>query len=296
MNIEDIKNWIEKNSIANELNENELTYQNAIDLIRKRNKKNKTEFLNDNIIPLGKSPTEDETHNYFVLLLPLVRGLYLSIDQEVLTKLKPLRIKDSIKWFLSFEEFIEELDRISQIEGLRFDPLEVLKLCVCYTDQMIIKSLQSELGYVQTYNKVSETSTSSILIKNSIRRKKSNLEKNQKGKLNEVDNALDELLFNRIADYVGEADAISLISKCLISNKNMLLEFLASEFIQNGPIIGKKHIELFPLLKLICKNHQLFSRTEYFNDKILKDEGDKKCDILYNNYMIRRVKNILYKK
>ena len=155
MNIEDIKNWIEKNSIVNELNENELTYQNAIDLIRKRNKKNKTAFLNDNIIPLGKSPTEDERHNYFVMLLPLVRGLYLSIDQEVLTKLKPLRIKDSIKWFLSFEEFIEELDLISQIEGLRLDPLEVLKLCVFYTDQMIVKSLESELGYVQTYNKVS---------------------------------------------------------------------------------------------------------------------------------------------
>ncbi len=285
-----------KNSTLNLLTIEDLNFLNAIEFIRKQNKKLKAEFLSLDISPLKKSHSEADRDDYFIKIVPYARGLFLSGDEFVLAKFKTLRINNSLKWFLSIDELLDEINSLHSCKEFEFDKLDVLIIAVLYIEQQLFLSIESELGFVETNNNVPEINSSKVLLKNSLRRRKYNSEKNQNGKLTEIDTIYNELIFNPSALLLGEKESFDLISKLSNSEDSPLIAALNTIFKNTKLSKRAKNIILFPLIKLVFKKNKLFSREEYFLDKQISDCFDKFSDTTYDSYMASRVKKILTKK
>ena len=108
-----------KNSTLNLLTIEDLNFLNAIEFIRKQNKKLKAEFLSLDISPLKKSHSEADRDDYFIKIVPYARGLFLSGDEFVLAKFKTLRINNSLKWFLSIDELLDEINSFRFLFSLK---------------------------------------------------------------------------------------------------------------------------------------------------------------------------------
>ncbi len=275
----------------------EYNYKDLISLIHKKNKKNKIEFLRSAIKPLSSVHSEDELDEYIHLMLTWILGLHLDNDPQVIDKLRTLGLKEeTLKWFFSIDELTKEIDELKKLKDITFEPVVITRFCITYLIPKIIKSIEKDFANTETHNEVPKTTRSFIQLSNALERRAYNNRKGQVGKLSPIDLELKKH-FDTTKEVLKDNSKVRSYHKDISQGRANLLKDAMMQCIKNNTLTPRRfRIKLYPLLKVICKGNEMYSRVEFFESEALDDLHNKKCNGEYDTYMDKRVKAVWRKE
>lgn len=250
----------------------------------------KKRLLSEFFIPYKEGGSIDDKIKFVNQFIVFVSDLTLFPDDEILIKLREYRFaNNTLKWFVNLEEILNELNRLTNIDGLFFLPNTFL---FAITNHLKIKFKISLIEDFELNIYYNNTDTN-IFYKDFAKRynrRKYNENQNQKGKMDNFEIVMNDLLDN--FEIAIEND-IELAKKIFLQSINgntsyyyTMLDLFYCESISRDKI----YLELFPLLKLIIKDYELLSYKEFYEIK------DNKYNSDYTKYKIARVKKIIQKK
>ncbi len=250
----------------------------------------KERLLSENFIPLQNGcSTKDKI--YFVnQFIGFLSDLTLFPNNEILIKLQELKFaNDALKWFVNLEEILNELERLTNIDGLFFLPNSFL---FAITNHLKIKFNVNLIENFELNADYNNTETNIIYkdFAKRYKRREYNDNKNQIGKMDNFEIVIDNLL-NTIE--ISTENNIELAKKILLQATKGNTSYyytMLDLFYCDGISRDKIYLEFFPLLKLIVKDYKLLSYDEFYKSK------DNLYNSDYTKYKIARVKKIIQKK
>lgn len=250
----------------------------------------KKRLLSENFIPYKNGGNIDDTINFVNQFIVFVSDLTLFPDDEILSKLRELKFaKNALKWFVNLDEILNELERLTNIDGLFFLPNSFL---FAITNHLKIKfnvNLIENFDLNVDYNNT-ETNIIYKDFAKRYKRREYNENKNQIGKMDNFEIVMNNLLNNfEIATENNKGLTNKILLESAKGNTSYYYTML-DLFYCEGISRDKIYLEFFPLLKLIIKDYELLTYEEFY-------ESDKNnYELNYNRYKIARVKKIIKKK
>ena len=275
--------------MKNEYDINSESYNKLINRLKLRSiKAKKTLLSNTFVIVANKSKKEEGNLSFVIKFEPFLRDLVLFPDEEVYQKLREFKCsKHTLKWMVNIEEIHNELEILSEIEGLTIFPLHYLIAIKFYLELKFWIYFIEDCGLFTEYNNM-ETNYLFELINNIYRKRDYNFKKSQTLKMNEFEKNFNLMLDDFEKKISDKGEAKKMMLKATRGEGFVFLQVLNS-FACTGISKSKGYLELFPLLQLIVKDRVLYSHAEY-------DKNNDKYDADYDRYQIARVKKILSKK
>lgn len=275
--------------MKNEYDINSESYNKLINGLKLRSIKAKKTLLSNTFeIVANKSKKEEGNLSFVIKFEPFLRDLVLFPDEEVYQKLREFKCsKHTLKWMVNIEEIHNELEILSEIEGLTIFPLHYLIAIKFYLELKFWIYFIEDCGLFTEYNNM-ETNYLFELINNIYRKRDYNFKKSQTLKMNEFEKNFNLMLDDFEKKISDKGEAKKMMLKATRGEGFVFLQVLNS-FACTGISKSKGYLELFPLLQLIVKDRVLYSHAEY-------DKNNDKYDADYDRYQIARVKKILTKK
>ena len=275
--------------MKNEYDINSESYNKLINRLKLRSIKAKKTLLSNTFeIVANKSKKEEGNLSFVIKFEPFLRDLVLFPDEEVYQKLREFKCsKHTLKWMVNIEEIHNELEILSEIEGLTIFPLHYLIAIKFYLELKFWIYFIEDCGLFTEYNNM-ETNYLFELINNIYRKRDYNFKKSQTPKMNEFEKNFNLMLDDFEKKISDKGEAKKMMLKATRGEGFVFLQVLNS-FACTGISKSKGYLELFPLLQLIVKDRVLYSHAEY-------DKNNDKYDADYDRYQIARVKKILTKK
>ena len=265
-----------------------IRYEKYIEELNKKAILAKKELLNENFSEYPMNGSIDDKSK-FINQFWFLENLVMFPDDEVMKKLKELKFSNnSLKWFVDYNDIINEINRLNEIKGLLIFPHAYL---TAINNHLQIKFFINFIEGFELNTKYNNADTN-ILYKDYAernRRFKYNEEKRQTPKMAFFEEIMYNY-YNHLEKKVGNRK----------KSHNMILRIYRGEtsdflsilniFQNEGISKNKVYNELFPLLKIIMKDVNFLSKEEYHN-KI-----DQFYEANYSKYKIARTKKILQKK
>jgi hypothetical protein len=250
----------------------------------------KKRLLSENFIPYKNGGNIDDTINFVNQFIVFVSDLTLFPDDEILIKLREFKFaKNTLKWFVNLEEILNEINRLTNVDGLFFLPNSFL---FAITNHLKIKFNVNLIEDFELNTDYNNTDTNIIYkdFAKRYKRREYNENKNQTGKMDNFEIVMNDLLDNI---EIATENNIELANKILlqsIKGNTSYYYTMLNLFHCEGISRDKIYLEFFPLLKLIIKDYELLSYEEFYES----DKNNYKLN--YNTYKIARVKKIIQKK
>ena len=230
---------------------------------------------------------KDEMLKYIILLIPLVSQVVLFPDDQLLNKMKELKMSTPVtKWFTPIDDITKELYELRKVKGAVFSMNAYLTAAQYYIEYAVVVELIESFDLQKRHGKMEEVNFLVKNLDNFYRRRQYNSLKQQKGKMNKGDEELREIHDKADKKFGNEINFPSLLLKALkgdfVLSKELFSSFRAMEISES-----QFYCHLFPLIKLVYKDRQLYSEME-FNDLDELLYGGS-----YKKYKISRVKKIL---
>ena len=217
-------------------------------------------------------------------------NLTLFPDEEIIQKLREYKFSNStLKWFVSLEDILSELDRLSKIDGLFFLPNAWLFAIQSHLENKVFISLIESFELDSIYN----NKETNIIFKDHSKRYRRREYKEQKGQTPKSD--WFENIINKQIDILEKASGNdkefvkNMYLKFAQADTGFFLEILDAFHVEGIPK-NKVYLELFPLFKLILKDRKLLSEDEFLQEENAPYDAD------YSKYKIAKVRKILLKK
>lgn len=250
----------------------------------------KKRLLSENFIHYKNGCIKEDKINFVNQFIDFLSDLILFPNDEILIKLREFKFaNNTLKWFVNLEEILNEINRLTNIDGLFFLPNSFL---FAITNHLKIKfnvNLIEDFELNADYN----NTDTNIIYKDFAKRYKRreyNENKNQTGKMDKFEIVMNDLLDNiEIATENNIEIANKILLQSIKGNTSYYYTML-DLFCCEGISRDKIYLEFFPLLKLIFKDYELLSYEEFYES----DKNNYKLN--YNTYKIARVKKIIQKK
>lgn len=250
----------------------------------------KNRLLSENFIPYKNGCITEDKINFVNQFIDFLSDLTLFPNDEIIIKLREFKFaNNTLKWFVNLEDILNEINRLTNIDGLFFLPNSFL---FAITNHLKIKfniNLIEDFELNADYN----NTDTNIIYKDFAKRYKRreyNENKNQTGKMDKFEIVMNDLLDNiEIATENNIEIANKILLQSIKGNTSYYYTML-DLFYCEGISRDKIYLEFFPLLKLIFKDYELLSYEEFYES----DKNNYKLN--YNTYKIARVKKIIQKK
>jgi hypothetical protein len=265
-------------------------YFAEIENLKLKSIKAREHLLTHQFTPFPSNGSQIDKSAFILQYIPFIRDLVLFPDNEVIQKLKDNQFAShTLKWMVKLNDITIEIDRLAKIEGLIIIPNNYLSAIHNHLSYKLLINFIEDFELSKTYNN-QDTNILFIDIDKRIRRRDYNKKMQQTPKMNSFERVMNEvfdLLENNTSDDPGFSDKyLRQVSK---GNTSLIYTCLNGFYCQ-GISKNKVYLELFPLLKLIMKDVELFSFEEFISRK------EERYDADYTKYQIARVKKILQKK
>ena len=237
--------------------------------------------------PLKDATNRDERITYIIQFIPLIREVVLFPDNELLKKLQEYGISKPVtKWFTPIDEILNELEELKKVNGAIFFLNTYLMAARFYIEMAAIIELVESFDLQVKHGKIEESNILYKNVDNFYRRHEYNLLKGQKGKMDKGDEALSEMIDLAKKEFGNEFNLkyylLNALKGDFFDSKELFSKFIAQEISEN-----QVYFLLFPLLKLVYKDRELYSEEEFYElDEVIYGGS-------YRKYKISRVKKIL---
>lgn len=253
----------------------------------------KAKFLSIKIAPLIVNPTTGDTSKFIVQFLPYLDFImFFSNDAEVNIKLVELGFKkDLLKWFIDISELEFEIRRLMQIKGFIFNPYNFLFASIQHLRINFKLEFIESFGLSVLYNN-SETNIIHVDFSKRLKRRNYKNGNNLRASKSEYEFLMNkklDLIEGAIIESGGEKKDIRYVLYALNGNTKIFLDLFQFRTIDISNNMA--YCELFPLIKMICKEKNLLDETDFYSNN-----NDKSFDANYRNYKYRKVQKILLKK
>lgn len=250
----------------------------------------KKRLLSENFIPYKNGCITEDKIKFVNQFIDFLSDLMLFPNDEIINKLREFKFsKNTLKWFVNLEEILNEINRLTNIDGLFFLPNTFLFAITNHLKIKFTVNLIEEFELNTDYNN-SETNIVFKDFVNRYKRREYNEIKNQSGKMDDFEIEMNNLLDNiEIATENNKELANKILLQSIKGNTSYYCTML-DLFHCKGISRDKIYLELFPLLNLILKDYKFLSYEEFYESEknIYKSN--------YNRYKIARVKKIIQKK
>jgi hypothetical protein len=250
----------------------------------------KKRLLSENFIHYKNGCIKEDKINFVNQFIDFLSDLILFPNDEILIKLREFKFaNNTLKWFVNLEEILNEINRLTNIDGLFFLPNSFLFAITIHLKIKFNVNLIEDFELNADYN----NTDTNIIYKDFAKRYKRreyNENKNQTGKMDKFEIVMNDLLDNI---EIATDNNIELANKILlqsIKGNTSYYYTMLDLFYCEGISRDKIYLEFFPLLKLILKDYELLSYEEFYES----DKNNYKLN--YNTYKIARVKKIIQKK
>lgn len=271
--------------------EDQLKLEELIHSMRQEAEIAKTEILANQIKVPENFNDSNIRISYVSDFIGTIQKVALFSDDEILSKLREYRFSNQvIKWFTPLEEILDELERLRNLNGFLFFKKGFFMAATYYIETKVVVAM------IESFDlqvKHSHNEESNILYKsfdNFFRKRKYNQNKGQMGKQDYFN-----LLMNKM--ITGYELQIKKLEPDFRDLKKIILSSAGGEFHLTRDLLSmfevydmkqsEVYLELFPLLKLIFKDKQLYSEEEFNELPELIYNGN------YRLYKIKRVKKLL---
>lgn len=252
----------------------------------------KEEFLSTEFKPLRANANNKDISSFILQFYHFLDFLMFFKDSEIISKLRMLGFTNNVlKWMVPFEDIELEIKRLNSIEGLSILPYNFLFASMGIVNLKFKIELIEGFGMSKMYN---NTETNPLFVDSANRQRRRLYPRKN---IKKSDSSVFEMKMNEILE-ISEKASINLefnkdaINKSSLQNLKGNIKIFTDLFTfrNSGISQNKSYIELFPLLKLILKDTELFDKTEFFiNNNNVNYDGD------YSFYKRSRVKKILLK-
>jgi hypothetical protein len=250
----------------------------------------KKRLLSENFIPYKNGCIKEDKIKFVNQFIDFLSDLTLFPNDEIINKLREFKFaKNTLKWFVNLEEILNEINRLTNIDGLFFLPNSFLFAITNHLKIKFTVNLIEDFELNADYNN-SETNIVFKDFVNRYKRREYNEIKNQSGKMDDFEIEMNNLLDNiEIATENNKELANKILLQSIKGNTSYYCTML-DLFHCKGISRDKIYLELFPLLNLILKDYKFLSYEEFYESEknIYKSN--------YNRYKIARVKKIIQKK
>ena len=265
-------------------------FNNQISELKAKSIIAKDRLLSENFISYKNGCITEDKINFVNQFIDFLSDLTLFPNDEIIIKLREFKFaNNTLKWFVNLEEILNEINRLTNIDGLFFLPNSFL---FAITNHLKIKFNVNLIEDFELNAEYNNTDTNIIYkdFAKRYKRREYNENKNQTGKMDNFEKVMNNLFDN--IEIATEND-IELANKILlqsIKGNTSYYYTMLDLFYCEGISRDKIYLEFFPLLKLIFKDYELLSYEEFYES----DKNNYKLN--YNTYKIARVKKIIQKK
>lgn len=268
-----------------------VSYNLLIEELKEKSIIAKNILLTENWEPFQGNNSKDDKIIFILQFTDFILDLVLFPDEEVIDKLNQLGFANhSLKWFVKLDDILREIERLSGIDGLFFFPYSFLFAVQSHLQTKFFITLIEDFELNETYN----NADTNIIYKDlaeRFRRREYNEKKKQTPKMDFFEKIMNNL-YNRIERDTGNDKLLTkqIMLQPLKGNTSIFYSILNS-FYSEGISRNKVYNELFPVLKMIMKDHEFLSEEEFgTKNKDFNYEAD------YSKYKIARTKKLLQKK
>lgn len=262
------------------------SYNDLIEVLERNAITFKGELLKlDDEFEISSSTNKVNFKNLIVLCI-LSRELVLFPDEVSLNKFRKLGlIKATLKWFVRFEDILNEIDRLDRIEGLKFDKIKSLLLIEAHLSTSIRVSVIEQFTPTGEYKK----SQSNIIHKDFVDRFRRMNSKKRKINIQNCtyEDPLD-MVMSITESRIIESNVFRNYMLKTSKGGDLFLEELLSIFEIKGISKSKVYEELFPLISMIDKKRNYLGQSEFNNKNEIYDGN-------YRVYKIAKVRKVLSK-